>query len=127
VTDFENLIRTIGRLEGVDVGESMFTGGQALWVNGKEIAHFEDDEVVDIRVTARVIRQRRAELVLNPAVTLRKSSSADWIEVVVSSKADEDLVHDLVVVSIAAHAAPAGTEPKPPPKGAKLERMRRCH
>jgi hypothetical protein len=123
----QDLIGSLGRLDGADIGESMFTGGQALWVNGKEVAHFEEGGVVDIRLTSPLIRQRRSELRENPAVTLRKSSGADWLEVAVSSKPDEDLVRELVLLAISAHAAPAGTQPKSPPTGAKLEKMRRFH
>ena len=65
-------------------------------MNGKEIAHFDGVDVVDIRLTAAVIRSRRAELRAHPSVTLRRSSSADWLEVRLQTKQDEKLVVQLV-------------------------------
>ena len=77
----DRLPAALAAIEGVDEGESAFRDGPALWVNGKEIAHFDGPDVVDIRLTAAVIRSRRAELREHPSVTLRRSSSADWLEV----------------------------------------------
>jgi hypothetical protein len=95
-------------------------------VNGKEIAHFEDGRIVDIRLTARLIRSRRAELRSNPSVAFRRSSSADWLEVKVNGPHDEQLVLELVAEAAHAHAAPAAT-PEPPATGARLAKMRRFH
>jgi hypothetical protein len=117
----------LAAIDGVEEGESAFGHGPALWVNGKEIAHFDSAEVIDIRLTAKLIRPRRAELRANPSVTLRKSTSADWLEVRVATSEDEELVVELVTGAVQAHAVPEGVPPEPPATGARLERLRRFH
>jgi hypothetical protein len=121
------LLAALTEIEGVVEGESAFRDGPALWVNGKEIAHFDGDDIIDIRLTASLIRGRRAELRENPSVTLRRSSSSDWLEVRVSGAPDEQVVLQLVAEAAHAHAAPAGTTPDPPATGARLARMKRFH
>jgi hypothetical protein len=103
----EPLLVRLAAIDGVEEGESAFKAGPGLWVNGKEIAHFDDEEVIDIRLTAPLIRARRAELRELPSVTLRRSSSADWVEVRVRGTDDEQLVVGLVKDAALAHAAPS--------------------
>jgi hypothetical protein len=103
----EPLLAQLAAIEGVVEAESAFKAGPGLWVNGKEIAHFEDEEVIDIRLTAPLIRARRADLREHPSVTLRRSSSADWVEVRVRRTEDEQLVVELVKDAALAHAAPS--------------------
>ena len=55
----ESLRAAIGAIEGVEERTSRFKDGQALWAGGKEIAHFDEDDVLDIRLTAPLIRARR--------------------------------------------------------------------
>jgi hypothetical protein len=121
------LIRALASIEGVTQSESAFNECPALWVNGREIAHFEDGGVVDIRLTAPLIRRRRAELRSYASVTFRRSSSADWIEVQVSGPHDEQLVLELVGEAAHAYAAAPGATPAPPATGARLEKMKRFH
>jgi hypothetical protein len=69
----------------------------------------------------------RKELREHPSVTLRRSSSADWLEVRINGPRDEQLVVKLVTEAARAHAVAPGTTPEPPATGARLERMRRFH
>lgn len=98
----------------------------AYWVNGKEIAHWDRDGSVDIRLTRTGISTRRAELKGDDRVNLRRSGS-DWVQIACSSKRDVPLVLDLFEAAVEAHRAPPGQTPKPPPTGAALERRRRFH
>ncbi|MGO9341135.1 MAG: luciferase family protein [Acidimicrobiales bacterium] len=122
-----SLLAQLAAIDGVEEGESAFKEGRGLWVNGKEIAHFDEDDVIDIRLTAALIRSRRAELREVPSVTLRRSASADWLEVHVRGAEDEQLVVELVTEAAAAHAAPPGTNAEHPATGVRLARMRRFH
>jgi hypothetical protein len=76
--------------------------GNALWVDQREIMHFHSDDVVDVRVTRREIAARRSEFAADDRVTLRKSTSADWLEIEMRSEADVDFV--LGIIRIAAEA-----------------------
>ena len=122
--ELEARIRVIG---GVEVGESAFGAGRGYWVNGREIAHFDADDVIDVRLTRVEIRSRRAELRVDPRVQLRNSSSSDWLEIRIRRPHDVVFVTELVEVAVAAHLPEPGTVLKPVPTGADLERRRRCH
>lgn len=123
----DRLWASLTAVEGVEESPSAFKDGPALWVNGTEIAHREDERVIDVRLTRGLIRARRAELRADARVRLRKSSTADWIEVEVHDPADEQFLLDLVRQAADAHRAAPGTTPQSAPIGAKLERRRRFH
>ena len=114
------------RIKGVVESESMFGNGDAYWVNGKEIAHFEDDATVEVRLTKGLIRERRAELKADPRVRLRPSG-ADWLTIKVEVADDAAFVEELVTWASQAHQPPSGAAPKPPPTGAELRRRQRFH
>jgi hypothetical protein len=107
------------------VSPSMFSDREAYWVDGKEIAHGHDDGTFDVRLTRAVIRSMRDALRADARVTLR-SSSSDWIEVAVRTRADVEWFLALYERAVEAHR-PKGRAAKPPPCGAALERRRRFH
>jgi hypothetical protein len=94
----------IAALPGVLEDRSKFADKPAFWVNGKEIAHFDDDLVIDVRLTAPVIRSRRSELRERPEITLRRSSSADWLEVRIDNPEAERFAVELVAEAARAHS-----------------------
>jgi len=96
-------------------------------VNGKEVAHFDADDVLGIRLTRGVIRERRAELQADPRVELRPSSSSDWLEVRIGKAADIEFVAGLVELAAGQHRPAEGEPAKLPPTGPDLERRRRFH
>jgi hypothetical protein len=120
------LRRRLEAVPGVAVGESMFGHGTAYWVNGREIAHFEGDGDIEVRLTRPVIAERRRALKADDRVRLRPSGG-DWITVRFDSTADVDFVVELVTVAEQAHRPAPGVMAKPPPIGADLERRRRFH
>lgn len=103
----EEVERKLRQLDGAVEGESMFSDGQAWWVNGKEIAHFHTDDELEIRLTKAVIREQRAALKADDRVTLRPSG-ADWITVTVTTAKDVTFVVTLVEQAAAAHRPPPG-------------------
>jgi hypothetical protein len=113
-------------IEGVVESDSAFGAGDAFWCNGKEIAHFDSADVVDLRLTKAVIRELRPALREDNRVELRKGSS-DWVEVRLASKEDIAFVVELAERAAAAHRAGADETAKSPPVGANLERRRRFH
>jgi hypothetical protein len=113
----ERLRRALLAVDGVEEAASRYKDTPALWVNGTEIAHFEGDDVVDLRLTRTVIRERRAELRTHPSVRLRRSGSSDWLELWVRTVEDEALLADLFEAAAAAHRSPPGSTPAPPGRG----------
>ena len=85
-------------------------------INGTEIAHFEGERAIDIRVTRAVIRDRRAELKADARVRLRASGS-DWLTVELSGADATTFVVELVEAAVSAHRAAPGTVAAPPPSG----------
>jgi hypothetical protein len=110
----------------LEESESMFGPRMAYWVNGKEVAHFESESVIEVRLTKAVIRGMRADFKADPRIELRPSG-ADWITVTFASPHDVAFVVELVGLAEQAHRPPDGTVAKPAPTGADLECRRRFH
>jgi hypothetical protein len=115
-------------LDGVAEGDSVFSDGPGFWAGGKQMAHIRDEGpdgslVLEVRLTRGVIRDRRVELRADPRVTLRPSTSSDWLEAFVAEPADVAWAVDLVAAAAAAHPGPQ----PPPPSGPELARRRRFH
>jgi hypothetical protein len=121
------LCERIRRLPDVEEGESAFGPGPGFWVGGKEVVHFDAPNLVDVRLTRAEIRASRAELRGDERVTLRASSSSDWLEARMTGPDDVAFVAGLVERAVAAHRPDGDGLPKPPPTGADLERRRRFH
>jgi Family of unknown function (DUF5519) len=100
----------IAAIDGVIEAPSRYKESLAYWVNGKEIAHFESEDALDIRLTRAVISAHRAELKASPEVRLRPSTS-DWITV---RTTDARFVLRLVEFAAEAHRSPPGQIPDPP-------------
>jgi len=111
-------------LDQAAVGEGAFRPGPAIWVGRREVAHFDDERTLDIRLTRVVIRAGRAELSTDHRVHLSRGSS-DWLEVQMTDGHDADFALALIRDAIKANlpSAPLGS----PPAGAELERRRRFH
>jgi hypothetical protein len=110
--------------QGSALGEGAFSPGPALWVGRREVAHFDGERTLDVRLTKAAIRSRRAELTGDERVTLRPGGS-DWLEVSVESDDDIGWATRIVLDAVAANlsTAPTGL----PSTGAELERRRRFH
>jgi hypothetical protein len=116
------------RVDGVIESPSAFGTDEdvAYWVNGKEIAHWDRDGSIDVRLTRKGISGRRAELKTDARVDLRRSGS-DWVQIRCTSRKDVPFVLELFEAAVEAHRAPSGQMAKLPPTGAALERRRRFH
>jgi len=83
------VIERAAEMPGAALGDGAFGDGRAVWVGKREVAHFDDEHTLDIRLTKSVIRIRRAELESDERVTLRRAGS-DWLEVRVVLESDAD-------------------------------------
>jgi len=121
----DRLFRDLEKVDGVVACPSQFSAADALWVNGREVAH-KHEHALDVRLTRQVIRARRAELRADPRVALRGSTS-DWLEVAVHQEDDVHFARALLMLAVDAHRAQAGEQERPPPTRAELERRRHFH
>ncbi|MEV4313068.1 luciferase family protein [Actinocrispum sp. NPDC049592] len=80
---------------------SRYKDDLGYWVGGREIAHLEAENVLDLRMTRAAISARRAELKADPRVELR--SGSDWLTVRVAGPEDAAFVTDLVRQAAAAN------------------------
>lgn len=126
LTMTERLRDALAGIDGVLESDSAFKEGLAFWVDGTEIAHFEGEHAIDIRLTRGQIRARRAELRADPRVLLR-SSSSDWLTIEFRSAADEAFVIGLAGVAAAAHRPADGAPARLPPTGGSLARRKHFH
>jgi hypothetical protein len=110
--------------DGAAVGEGAFAPGPALWVGTREVAHFDSDSTLDVRLTKSVIRDRREEFKRDDRVSLRRNTS-DWLELTIDSDADLAWARDVVLDAVAANLPTV--KPGLPPTGPDLERRRRFH
>jgi hypothetical protein len=120
------LRQALAAIDGIEESGSAFKDDIGYWVNGKEIAHFEGDRAIDIRLTRAVIRDRRTELKADARVRLRPSSS-DWLTVELAGADATAFVIELVNAAVAVHRTVPGTTATPPPSEAELARRRRFH
>src|SRR5271154_7267754 len=106
----DELMERLGRLDGAVVSEGAFSPGPALWVGKREIAHFDGDQTLDVRLTKSVIAGRRSALRADDRVVLRPGTS-DWLEVSIESPEDAEFAISLVVDAVAADrkTAPPGS------------------
>jgi hypothetical protein len=107
------------QVPGAAIGDGAFRPGPAVWVGRREVAHLDDDDTVDIRLTRAAIKARRAELVEDERVALRAGSS-DWLRFEIREHRDLDDALALVRQAVEANlpTAPPGL----PPTGAELAR-----
>jgi hypothetical protein len=113
-------------IEGVVESDGVFGPGRAYWVSGTQVAHFDGDDLIEIRLTRGAYSEHRAAMKADPRVR-RRSPSSDWIDVTFRSEADAAFVVELATLAARAHAPKAGEPMKPPLTGADLERRRRFH
>jgi Family of unknown function (DUF5519) len=120
----DQFIERCSELEAAVISDGAFTEGPAVWVGRREIAHFDADGMLDIRLTKASIRSRRAAFAVDDRISLRPGTS-DWLELSLHTVGDVDFAVSLVEEAIAANLPTVKTGP--PPAGAELERRRRFH
>jgi Luciferase len=102
--DAEELITRCGEIEGASLGEGRFGPGPAVWVGKREVAHADADGTVDVRLTKKLIKDRKSDLEADPRIRLRASQS-DWVSV---SAGDADFAIALVREAVLANLPTAG-------------------
>ncbi len=112
------------QLDGVNIAEGAFSPGLAVWLGKREIAHFDHDGALDVRLTRQLIRRRRSELAGDDRIVLRDAVS-DWLEFRLAEPSDLEFAVSLVTDAVGANAATA--QPGTPPTGEALARRRRFH
>jgi Family of unknown function (DUF5519) len=79
---------------------SRYADKPAVVVGRREVAHYEGDGVVDLRITAAGWREVPADLAADPTVH-HERSRRDWIELRLSGPEDLQRLHPLFAIAIA--------------------------
>ena len=90
-------------LEPLEERPSRFGGKPAFWASGREVAHFEAGDVLDLRLTRAEIRARRADLAADPRASLR---GGDWLELSFGSAEDLEWILGLARAALGANRGP---------------------
>lgn len=85
-------------IKGVSKGKSRYADQTAFFAGEKEIAHLHNDHEIDIRLTAKHIREYRKRLSTDPDNQIR----AQWTSVQFYS--DEDIEFVVELMALAAEA-----------------------
>jgi len=88
------LINNLLDLPGMEERRSRWQESDALWYRGKEILHFDQTDLVDLRLGRKAIRTYRETHLDDPRVRLRGQS--DWVNVRLTSAEDADFIVGLV-------------------------------
>lgn len=75
------LIKKLEKIPGLEDRPSKVAGGSAIFYNGKEIAHFHDDNEIDVRLTKKVIRREGLNHPSDSTIHKHRSPNSEWIEI----------------------------------------------
>jgi hypothetical protein len=70
----EPLVERLRALSELEEAPSQWTGGPAFWLDGREIAHLHDPDLVEIRLTRKLIPRA-----LDDERVWQRSRYSDWI------------------------------------------------
>jgi len=77
----KELIQRLQRIPGLEDRPSKVAGGSAIFYKDKEIAHFYDDNEIDVRLTKKVIRKEGLNHPDDSKIHKHRSPNSDWIEI----------------------------------------------
>ncbi len=77
----KELIEKLERFPGLEDRPSKVAGGSAIFYKGKEIAHFHNDNEIDVRLTRKVIRKEGLSHQTDSKIHKHRSPSSEWIEI----------------------------------------------
>lgn len=75
------LIKKLEQISGLEDRPSKVAGGSAIFYKDKEIAHFHNDNEIDIRLTKKVIRKEGLNHPGDSKIHRHRSPSSEWIEI----------------------------------------------
>lgn len=76
----KKLIEKLEAFEGLEDRPSKVAGGSAIFYHGKEIAHFHNDNEIDVRLTKKIIKREGLSHPIDSEVHHHRSATSEWIE-----------------------------------------------
>ncbi|HEX4923726.1 MAG TPA: luciferase family protein [Bdellovibrionales bacterium] len=75
------LIKKLERIPGLEDRPSKVAGGSAIFYKNKEIAHFHNDNEIDVRLTKKIIRKEGLNHPSDSKIHKHRSPNSEWIEI----------------------------------------------
>ncbi len=74
------LIKKLETIPGLEARQSKVAGGSAIFYKNKEIAHFHNNNEIDVRLTKKIIKLEGLSHSENSEFHHQRSPSSEWIE-----------------------------------------------
>ena len=91
------LLERLRALSELEEGPSQWTGGSAFWLDGREIVHLHEPDLLEIRLTRKLIPRA-----LDDERVTQRSRYSDWI---VLRRAEVELAVELTWQAVEANRA----------------------
>ena len=95
------LVDALRKIDGLEDRPSPVAGGSALFYNGKEFAHFHNENELDLRLTKKVIKTLGLSHPAGSHNHPNRSANSPWIEVRFNNSDDIEYVSKLVKLAVA--------------------------
>lgn len=76
----EDLVSELEKIPGLEDRPSRVSGGSAIFYRNKEIAHFHNNNEIDVRLTKKVIRSEGLHHPNDSTFHHQRSPNSEWIE-----------------------------------------------
>ena len=81
-------------IEGIEIATWRDTQLVCVFFDGRDFAHFHGDDILDIRLSVKIIREERLSRSVSERIHPNRSQNSRWIGVEFKSASDvEKLVH----------------------------------
>lgn len=77
----KDLVKKLEKIPGLEDRPSIVAGGSAIFYHGKEVAHFHNDNEIDVRLTNKVIRREGLTHPSDSKIHHHRGPGSQWIEI----------------------------------------------
>lgn len=96
----KELVKRLEEIKGVEDRPTQVAGGSSIFYNGKEIAHFHNNNEIDVRLTKKVILQEGLVHPPNSEFHANRTHTSQWIELRYRRKEQLDEVVRLIKLAL---------------------------
>lgn len=94
------LVQELEKIKGLENRPSKVAGGSAIFYKNKEIAHFHNNNEIDVRLTKKVIRQMGLSQPTDSKFHHHRGPGSEWIELRFRSQNHVDKVVELFKLAL---------------------------
>jgi hypothetical protein len=94
------LIKKLEQIPGLQDRPSKVAGGSAIFFKEKEIAHFHNDNEIDVRLTKKIIHSEGLNHYADSKIHSRRTNNSQWIELRFKDAGDVNKVVNLFKLAL---------------------------